>query len=180
MSDTAIDLSFPLDEEGFFRRECPLCRREFKVQPTPEELRTLVASRHALAEADGDHEEERETSEDEDAEPCCPYCGQRASGDSWWTEEQLAYINTAAAAVAARFLNEQLRQTFGRSRGGFISVEVKEGPNPPEAWISPEPNDMERVHAPCCGRDLKLEEGWTSGTYCFYCGFPFRPAAETR
>ena len=42
MGDIEINISFPLDDEGFFRRECPFCRKEFKVLLTKEELNNLA------------------------------------------------------------------------------------------------------------------------------------------
>ena len=42
MGDIEINISLPLDDEGFFRRECPFCRREFKVMLTKDELGTLA------------------------------------------------------------------------------------------------------------------------------------------
>jgi len=42
MGDIEINISLPLDDEGFFRRECPFCRKEFKVMLTKEELVTLA------------------------------------------------------------------------------------------------------------------------------------------
>ena len=37
-----MSLSFPLDDDGFFRRECPLCCREFKVLLEEHELTSLA------------------------------------------------------------------------------------------------------------------------------------------
>jgi hypothetical protein len=55
MSDeVSFTVSFPLDSEGFLRRECPSCRREFKWLPQDE------------------------TDPMPDEGYCCPYCG----GDS--------------------------------------------------------------------------------------------------
>ena len=34
--DVALEMSMPLDSDGFLRRECPTCEREFKWFHTPE------------------------------------------------------------------------------------------------------------------------------------------------
>jgi len=42
MSEIKVNLPFPLDEDGFFRRECPFCHKEFKVLLEKEELTDLA------------------------------------------------------------------------------------------------------------------------------------------
>jgi hypothetical protein len=36
VSEHQLSMSFPLDSDGFLRRVCPSCEREFKWLPTPE------------------------------------------------------------------------------------------------------------------------------------------------
>jgi hypothetical protein len=180
MTTSDTTLSFPLDEGGFFRRACPLCRREFKVQMRREELGGLidhqVRSFLLMAEADSAGEGD---AEDAEADHWCPYCGQNSPRGEWWTEDQVAYIHTALRNIFARLLNEHLigplNREFGRSRGSMISVRF-EGKKLPEEemWVSPEPDDMTRFMLPCCGREIKLEDDWLGPVHCFYCGFPHR------
>ena len=42
MGDTTIRVYFPLDD-GFLRRECPYCRREFKIQLLEQEIEDLAS-----------------------------------------------------------------------------------------------------------------------------------------
>lgn len=42
MSEIRINLPFPLDDDKFFRRECPFCRKEFKVLLEKDELTDLA------------------------------------------------------------------------------------------------------------------------------------------
>jgi DNA-directed RNA polymerase subunit RPC12/RpoP len=80
MSDDEISfgMTIPLDSDGFLRRECPTCKREFKWRPTPEA----------------------------DAEPAqdggyfCPYCGVQAPIDAWLTQGQLALAQNIIATRA--------------------------------------------------------------------------------
>jgi hypothetical protein len=108
----------------------------------------------------------------------CPYCGQRASSDSWWTQEQLACVKVVARNIMAKMINENLirplKRDFGRSTSGMISIrfEGKEMEQQ-EPWISPEVNDMEIFDLPCCQRKIKLRDDWTGVVYCYFCGFPY-------
>jgi DNA-directed RNA polymerase subunit RPC12/RpoP len=80
MSDDEMSfgVTIPLDSDGFLRRECPTCEREFKWRPTPEE----------------------------DAEPAqddgyfCPYCGVQAPIGAWLTQGQLALAQNIIATQA--------------------------------------------------------------------------------
>ncbi|MCJ7777397.1 MAG: hypothetical protein MUP16_03695 [Sedimentisphaerales bacterium] len=127
-------------------------------------------------------EEEAETnSKDTNAqqEECfCPYCGQLAPDNSWWTKEQLAYMNVFAKNIMVKMFNEHfirpLRRNSSRLSSGLISMrfegkEMKEQ----EPWISPETDDMDVFELPCCQRKMKIEDDWKGKVYCFFCGFPF-------
>jgi hypothetical protein len=54
MSDIELGVPLPLDSDGFLRRECPTCEREFKWLPAQGEA-------EATPPADGGY--------------FCPYCG---------------------------------------------------------------------------------------------------------
>ena len=178
MSDIKMNLSFPLDTDGFFRRECPFCFREFKILLRKEELVDLTQKGIDSYMID---QKEEVTDEEEEihSEYFCPYCGQKASHDCWWTQEQLAYINVVTKNMIAKMINEQLirpfKKTSGRTSGGLISIkfEVKDMKHQ-KPWISPEVNDMNIFCLPCCKRKMKIEENWTGKVYCFFCGFPHK------
>lgn len=184
MNDMVMNVSLPLDEDGFLRRECPLCRREFKVRPTPDEMRTIVEeSTHALLSNEADAVPES-PEEAQVGDNWCPYCGQQAKHDSWWTEEQLEYLRVFARNVAARLINEHLlgplRRSLGGSAHGPVTVTFRGADVPEqEAWMAPEPNDMERVSLPCCTRELKVDADWDQPVHCFFCGIHHRVDANT-
>ena len=176
MSEIKLELSFPLDDEGFFRRECPLCFREFKILPEPGELVSwaqqevesylLTESEEASSEQDADMEEFT-----------CPYCGQKATRRSWWTQEQLACVGVVAHNIVARMVNRELIRPLERMshqfRSGPISLQFQgEEMEQHDPWMSPEPNDMQVFELPCCQRKIKIAEEWTSAVHCFLCGFP--------
>lgn len=180
MSEIKMNLSFPLDDDGFFRRECRFCRKEFKVLLEKEELSDL-----AQKGIDSFMIEPKEEATDLDesggseTEFICPYCGQRAPSDSWWTQEQLAYVGIFAKNIMAKLVDEHLirplKRTFRGSNSGLVSIrfEGKEIEQQ-EPWISSEVNDMEIFDFPCCQRKIKIEENWSDMVYCFFCGFPHK------
>jgi hypothetical protein len=44
MSEISIPMSLPLDTDGFLRRECPNCERQFKSRPTQSSEESLEAA----------------------------------------------------------------------------------------------------------------------------------------
>src|SRR5687768_14546838 len=116
-----ISISVPLDD-GFLRRECPSCQREFKWHDGPTDDRP-----------------------DDAADPLmyyCPYCGAPAGPDEWWTQAQLDYAEAMAAGPAVREVADQLRQALPSGNQGLVSFSVSSPsePEPPEPLV--EPNDM--------------------------------------
>lgn len=71
-------MTIPLDSDGFLRRECPTCEREFKWRPSDGEAEDAVESA-------------------DDAGYFCPYCGVQAPGDAWLTQAQVALAQNIVA-----------------------------------------------------------------------------------
>ena len=165
MGDIELNISLPLDDEGFFRRECPFCRREF----AQEGIDSFMTEAEGKADSDESNQEEPEY--------FCPYCGQSASKGSWWTQEQLSYINIFTQNIMASLINEHLirplQRNFGHQRSGPISISFHgHEMGQQEPWISPEVNDMNVFDLLCCNRKIKVEENTTGRIHCFFCGFP--------
>jgi len=178
MSEIELRIELPLDDGGFLRRECPLCRREFKVLVGAEELDDLASHglESFLLDEDTD-ETEQDPQHVEGPQLTCPYCGQQAESDNWWTEEQLAYVRTFAENIVAEMANKQLirplKRRYGGRRSGIVSISFEGNELPVEdPWISPGVNDMEVFNLPCCGRQIKVDEGWSETVHCHFCGFP--------
>ncbi len=174
MSEIHTRISLPLDD-GFLRRECPLCHREFKILLEEHELVDLA--QRGLDSFMINQEGESSNDEEEDTNQYfCPYCGQEASDDGWWTQEQLAYIGIYAKNIMAKLVNENfirpLKKTFRSQKSGLVSFrfEGKEMKQQ-EPWISPESDDMEVFKLPCCERKMKIEENWPGTVHCYFCGF---------
>jgi len=177
MTEIRREVSLPLDGD-FLRRQCPLCRREFKVSIPQEELQTLTqqAVESFLLQAMKPSEET--TSEGlPETQFFCPYCGQEAPGGNWWTEEQVAYFQVIAENIAADLINENLirplKRSFQGQSTGLISLRF-EGHElaQKQEWLSPEADDMTPVHLPCCDRRIKVQDDWSGTLFCFFCGFP--------
>ena len=154
MSETPIAISLPLDEDGFLRRECPNCERQFKWWPTPPS-----------DEAPGETQEGPEAY-------FCPYCHEPADPDAWWTKEQLEYAQELAAAeVLGPELRRMKDDLEGGNRGsGMIRIDMSVSSfSRPE--LLTEPDDMARIDVPCHPEEpIKVDEGWDEEVACLACG----------
>jgi hypothetical protein len=159
MSDdeVTIGMSIPLDSDGFLRRECPTCEREFKWFPNPNE-------------EDAD-----------DAEPIpdggyyCPYCGVQAPADAWLTQAQLSLaqnmIETQIMGPTLKGFARDIRE-LGRRSGGLVSASIKYN-QPEELDPLTEADDMQRVDFPCHPSEpVKVLDDWTKPVRCLICGRP--------
>jgi len=179
MSEVKVNLPFPLDEDGFLKRKCPLCYREFKVFLEEEELTDLAQKGIDSFILEKEEEETNlDKGESSRAEFVCPYCGQQTPSDSWWTQKQLAYLRIIAKNIMAKVVNENsihpLKRTFQKSSPGIVSIRFEgRGLEQEEPWVFPEIN-LGIFDLPCCQRKIKIEENWQGKVHCFFCGFPHK------
>lgn len=153
MSDVELKVRVPLDNDGFVRRACPSCKREFKWL-LYDDSEPMPGAGYA-----------------------CPYCAGRAT--SWFTEAQLAVAYDALGReVVDPMLNE-----FGdavrkvNAPGSFVRFEVEVSPRGPKPTFT-EPNDMVRVEPGCHPKEpLKVSEDWTGVVHCIICASAIRGAA---
>lgn len=146
-------MSVPLDSDGFLRRECPTCEREFKWF------------------AGG-----AEDDDEGDSEPVpeggyyCPYCAIQAPPDAWFTKPQL---ERAQATVAREFVEPELRRfkrDVERSSSGFLDVSV-DIDTPAESEPLTESDDMRRVDFSCHPKEpVKVADDWDRSVHCLICG----------
>ena len=152
MDEPTTEMSVPLDSDGFLRRECPTCEREFKW----------------FSHQEGDS----------DAEVIdqyfCPLCGVAAGTDSWWTQAQLQYMNSASAPAIDQYVQDSVDKMFKGVKG------IKFKPNrsfslgieTPDALA--EPDDMMIAEPPCHPNEpVKVPEEQTLKVHCLVCGTPF-------
>ena len=103
--EVTLTVTMPDDEEGFFGRECPSCRRHFRISSDDYE---------ALPD---------------DLTLWCVYCGHHDDHDDFITAQQMARLEQVATNHAEQMVNKMLDETFGkmsrrsrRSRGSFIEI----------------------------------------------------------
>lgn len=151
MPNYSFEVSLPLDKERFLRRECPYCKMQFKVYK-PE-----------------DKKEEVEEDERADKEVHCPYCGQSAGRDEWYTTEQIQHIKDVTSQKFVRpILNNFAKQLKGLGNGLLkINVSTPQKVNPKTLT---EVNDMRKVELECCKIPIKIEQDWEKEIYCIACG----------
>lgn len=157
MSDEAeLSVSLPLDSDGFLRRECPTCEREFKW-------------------LNGSEDEAAESEQAADGGYYCPYCAIQAPEGSWLTKPQVALIENAVSreivGPALEDLGRSLRG-ISRSSGGLVNAEFQ-AETPDEMDPLTEPDDMRRVDFDCHPREpVKVLEEWERPVHCLLCGQP--------
>jgi hypothetical protein len=188
MSTVSLPIELPLDSDGFLRRECPLCARQFKIETQEDDRQSLIQREidaYLLQEGLGIRAESADVTgtDEEESELWCPYCGQAAPRDRWWTQEQIAYVHVFAYNIMAQIVNEQfirpMKRKFPGHRSGLVPIK-SEGKEMEyqKPWISPEPDDM-TIHAlPCCDLRVKLEDDWSQTVYCCQCGCPHTIQAD--
>jgi predicted nucleic acid-binding Zn ribbon protein len=152
------NIEIPLDEDGYLDRECPSCERRFRwhdgpVGDTPAEV-PQVEEYH------------------------CPYCGQQAAADQWWTSEQVETLQqTALAAVIPEITRELGDSLKGLNSTGFVTAEVHADlvSPPPPLFVDDAPTVT--VTSPCHPYEpVKLLGEWVLPLHCLVCGAPYRVA----
>src|SRR5688572_19927248 len=96
-----IPVPMPLDNDGFLRRECPNCMKQFKWHSGP-------------ANAEAEHQPSPSAY-------YCPFCGEPAGTDQWWTQQQLDYAEGVAMPHAIREAEEDM----WRALRGMNSKNIK-------------------------------------------------------
>lgn len=149
-----MELELPLDSQGFLRRQCPHCEREFKWHHGPTD---------AVPQDAVDPEEY-----------FCPYCGGAAGVDEWWTEEQVEAIQAAVLTEVMPRIAESLDDaTRPINRSGLVTTSVHyDAVNPPPPLE--EVDDMIAVASPCHSYEpVKIDGGWNTPIHCLVCGAQF-------
>lgn len=158
-------MTLPLDADGFLRRECPTCEREFKWLSSPASDASDTEAQHAVG-----------------IRYYCPYCGVQAPDSAWHTKAQIA----SARAIVMRVLVvpqldelERKLDLLNRSPGGLIKLSAKlerDEPEPQPTLV--ETDDMRRTCATCHpAQPVKVLDDWTGTLFCLICG-SMRPARD--
>lgn len=158
-------VSLPVDSQGFVRRECPHCRRQFKARGGPEDGATVqrCLSQHLLFEND------HEVSVD-DAMFFCVYCGQEAPSDEWCTPQQRAWMEKVADVLAKEIQYELMQYPMRTLSQNPAPTFVAVPPPDDLPEMRAEEDDMRRTSFFCCVEDVKVEHHWVQPVYCPRCG----------
>lgn len=168
-------LAVSVDRDGFLRRTCPACGRDFKTELDPADLQWALSAecrRVGLDVGDADHDTT-------DASLRCPFCAHVAESPEMHTEETSDYLRRLILRefVLPKMNAEMsaLEDVFSSTRGGagFLSISMKftheRDVLPARPIHGPEPADMKIVSFLCCGKRLKVPEAWTELDACAYC-----------
>lgn len=162
MTDWESQVPVPVDGDGFLRRECPTCEREFKWLPTKNEDEATAAA--------GD-----EDRSEPDPQYFCPYCGVPASVNAWHTKAQVAVAMEMVEREVVEPQLEELERTLrdlNRTSRGLIHLEanLERESRPPAPDLS-EIDDMRRIDFVCHPSEpLKVLDSWDEPVRCLVCG----------
>lgn len=146
-----MDVSFPLDLDGFLRRECPHCEQEFKwhhgkTEDAPQDF--VYPDVH-----------------------WCPLCGQSAAIDQWWTPAQLDYQQAVVAGPLMDQVADELFSGISDSKH-FKVTRTSTQHEVPDPLV--EPDDMIILEPPCHPWEpVKVGDDAKPPYYCLICGDSF-------
>ena len=158
-------VTLPVDTQGFVRRECLSCRRQFKVKGGPSDGATVqrYLGRNLLFE--NEHEIARD-----DVRCFCVYCGQGAPSDEWCTPQQRAWMEKVATVLAREIRYEQLQYPWRTLTENPAPTFVALPPPERLPEMRGEPDDMRKASFFCCVEDVKVESHWSQPIFCPRCG----------
>lgn len=144
----SFNVSMPLDDDGFFGRECPECAQHFRI-------------------AGDDYE-----ALPEDVRLWCVYCGHYDVHEEFLTSQQEARLMRVARDYAHQMVAQKLENTLGRmatrSRGSAIRIERRSRPFFPSPL--PEINEERLVRERRCGECGLRYAVFGEHRYCPACG----------
>lgn len=147
-----VSVPIPRDADGFIRRECSHCMRQFKWYDGPA---NEEAEQHAPS-----------------ITYSCPLCGQPAPVGSWNTVEQMELAQSMAMPQVMEMIQDDLEAVFRGMKG----MTYKRGGDATFHQSEPltEPNDMLIIASPCHSYEpVKVPVDHTGPFYCLVCGAAF-------
>lgn len=147
MGDLSLEISIPLDQDGFIEMECDYCKNRFMLH--------------------------RDVYESEDnINFFCPICGLPNRINTFFVPEVLE----KAQQMALNYMLEELDKTLGKSikqinKSGFIKMSMKKPKKEVEKELyTPSANYIKCIKK-CCSIDVKVKDiDKETGTYCPICG----------
>jgi hypothetical protein len=150
--EISISVSLPMDQDGFLRRECSTCEKQFKW--------------YAHEEGDPDAEVVDQY--------FCPLCGAASGVDTWWTPAQLEFAQGAAGPALDQHVQDLIVDAFTGIKGMDFKPDRNFSLDIPTPEPLTEPDDMVIVEPPCHPNEpVKVPDGATGRVHCLVCGAPF-------
>lgn len=172
-----LSVSIKTDRDHFLRRTCPSCGRDFKTEANAADLQWALEAycRRAGVEIGG-----RAAEENSSPRIRCPYCQHDEEASNTFTEETVQYLKRILyREYVLPKLNRVfsgLEDSFGQHRasGGFLSISMEFKHNrimqPVRPIHGPDSCDFKIVEFLCCGKKIKVSEGWNALNICSFCG----------
>ena len=142
-----LQMSIPLDEDGFVEMECDYCKNRFMLH-------------------------ESVYSDDQNLHFFCPICGLPNDINTFYCPEVLEL----ARQKAVNYMNEEIQRQLGPTlkkfnKNGLIKMSLKTPKREPEKELFTPANEYILYHQDCCDVNVKaLELDARIGIYCPICG----------
>jgi len=146
-----VPMTLPLDSDGFLRRECPSCEQQFKW----------------FNHEDGDANAEVVN------QYFCPLCGVASGVDSWWTPEQIDYMEGIGGPVIEQFLQDSIDDMFEGVKGLTFKSDQSFTLDSETPHALVESDDMTIVEPPCHPNEPFKVGETVASAYCIICGEAF-------
>jgi DNA-directed RNA polymerase subunit RPC12/RpoP len=161
-------------------RFCPSCGRGYKTRVDPGDLAFILQP--AFKRIENEIGGINLSTEQEGQDPqylSCPYCNHRTESGDMLTEEFQIYLKRF---VIREYVLPQINNMLADFADGlkstsransFLRLEVKadfDNVLSPHPISGPEPPDMTKVEMLCCGRVIKIYDGWYALVECPFCG----------
>lgn len=147
MSDISLEISIPLDEDGFIEMECDFCKSRFML-----------------------HKDVYES--EENINFFCPICGLPNRTNTFFCPEVLE----KAQQKALNYMYDEIERQLGKTirdinRSGFIKMKMNKPHKEVEKELYTPSENFESVHKTCCDVDVKVRNiDKEIGIYCPVCG----------
>src|SRR5258705_1045244 len=153
-AESTIQFDWPVSQgrDGFLRRNCSSCGRDFKTEIDPADFAWALSAQIRRVSLEIGVEPAEIAEDVDQASVTCPYCRYSAESSEMHTEETIEYLKRFAYRdYALPMLNRMFSDfadslTGGSGSGGFISISISVDHNklplPPRPLHEPEPGDM--------------------------------------
>ena len=147
MSKVSLEISIPLDEDGFIEMECDFCKNRFML-----------------------HKDVYES--EDNINFFCPICGLPNKTNTFFCPEVLEKAQQKALNYMYAEIDRQLGKTMREiNRSGFVKMTMKKPRKEVERELYTPAESYETVHRDCCGVDVKVRNlDKEIGIYCPICG----------